>query len=79
MSMIGGNGNSQVDLGQLNGFSWWDLDSLGQFIANDYTTGVSDGIMSTPDMESEAGVSGLENSSAGLWQSNLWNGTDVLF
>ncbi|KAH6657650.1 fungal-specific transcription factor [Truncatella angustata] len=73
-----GNSN-QVDLDQLNGFSWWDLDSLGQFIANDQTANFTDGVMSTPDMESENSVSGIESSTAGLWYSNLWDGSDVIF
>lgn len=76
---IGGEGAPPVDLDQLNGFSWWDLDSLGQFIANDQTTGITEGVFSTPDLESETGVSGFENSSEGIWYGNLWNGTDVLF
>lgn len=79
MARSGAGGVDPTELGQLNGFSWWDLDSLGQFITNDHTTSITDGVLSTPDLESETGMSGMEPSSAGLWYGNLWNGTDVLF
>lgn len=68
-----------VDLNQLNGFSWWDLNSLGQFIANDQTTKMAEGVLSTPDIDSEAGMSGFDNAPESMWYGNLVSIFDAIF
>lgn len=70
-------GNAADDLSQMNGFSWWDLDSLGQFIGTDDSPAtLLDGALSGPEVDLDYGTGGLEGSSGGLWSADLWNGSD---
>ena len=66
----------QVGLDTLNGFSWRDLDALGQFITNDASN--SESMLESPNFD------GSEHANAGLeftteWYDGLWSGTDVVF
>ena len=60
----------------LSGFSWRDLDSLGNFITNDMN--VTDSMLASPSFNSDHTAPGLDPGS-NEWYDLLWSGTDVVF
>lgn len=60
----------------LSGFSWRDLDALGQFITNDL--GVTDSMLASPSFNSDQTAPGLDPGT-NEWYDLLWSGTDVVF
>ncbi|OIW22741.1 hypothetical protein CONLIGDRAFT_694561 [Coniochaeta ligniaria NRRL 30616] len=60
----------------LSGFSWRDLDALGQFIANDMS--VTDSMLASPSFNSDQTAPGLDPGT-NEWYDLLWSGTDVVF
>lgn len=67
-----------VGLDALNGFSWRDLDSLGQYISNDvsYTT---DGVLTTPEFDSEHGANPIDAMPMDFAYQSMWSGGDIIF
>jgi hypothetical protein len=60
----------------LSGFSWRDLDALGQFITNDLS--VTDSMLASPSFNSDQTAPGLDPGT-NEWYDLLWSGTDVVF
>ncbi|KAH8898572.1 hypothetical protein GQ53DRAFT_742580 [Thozetella sp. PMI_491] len=65
----------QVGLDTLNGFSWRDLDAVGQFITNDAS--LSDSMLESPSFASEQAGANMEFTTE--WYDSLWSGNDVVF
>jgi hypothetical protein len=65
----GGSSGRGLDLNPLNGFSWKDLDSLGQFITSDPSVVAANGIVLGPGFTSQQ--SGESNEGDGT--INMWN------
>ncbi|CAK7216595.1 hypothetical protein SCUCBS95973_002860 [Sporothrix curviconia] len=63
-------------LDPLKGFSWRDLDGLGQFIGNDMN--FMDITFTTPMSDSDHGTATMEVMTD-AWQDILWSGSDVIF
>lgn len=63
-------------LDPLKGFSWRDLDGLGQFIGNDMN--FLDITFATPMSDSDHGAAGMDTMTD-AWQDILWSGNDVIF
>lgn len=64
------------DLDPLNGFSWRDLDALGQFITSDLA--VTDSMLASPSFNTEQTANGLD-SGPGEWADLSWSGNDIVF
>lgn len=62
----------------LNELSWRDLDSLGQFIANNTAVSI-DGTMTSPEFDSNMGGGGVDGGAGEFWYDNFWQGNDVIF
>jgi hypothetical protein len=60
----------------LSGFSWRDLDALGNFITNDLS--VTDSMLANPSFNSDQAAPGLDPGS-NEWYDLLWSGADVVF
>ncbi len=76
MDLAGSRGAElQAGLDSLNGFSWRDLDAVGQFITNDASN--SDSMLESPNFGSEQANPGLEFTTE--WYDSLWSGNDVVF
>lgn len=60
----------------LSGFSWRDLDALGNFITNDLN--VTDSMLASPSFYSDQTTAGLDPGS-NEWYDLLWSGADVVF
>jgi hypothetical protein len=60
----------------LSGFSWRDLDALGNFITNDLS--VTDSMLASPSFNSDQTAPGLDPGS-NEWYDLLWSGADVVF
>jgi hypothetical protein len=65
-----------VELDPLNGFSWRDLDAVGQYLANDAS--VAESNISGLNYESE-GVGGVLDAFTGDWYDNVWSANDIVF
>ncbi|CAK7213038.1 hypothetical protein SEUCBS140593_001711 [Sporothrix eucalyptigena] len=63
-------------LDPLKGFSWRDLDGLGQFIGNDMN--FLDITFATPMSDSDHGTAAMDTMTD-AWQDILWSGNDVIF
>ncbi|KJR88116.1 C6 transcription factor [Sporothrix schenckii 1099-18] len=63
-------------LDPLKGFSWRDLDGLGQFIGNDMN--FLDLTLATPMTDSDHGAAAVDTVTD-AWQDILWSGNDVIF
>ncbi|KIH92438.1 hypothetical protein SPBR_02342 [Sporothrix brasiliensis 5110] len=63
-------------LDPLKGFSWRDLDGLGQFIGKDMT--FLDITLATPMSDSDHGAAAVDTVTD-AWQDILWSGNDVIF
>lgn len=71
-----------VQLDALNGFSWRDLDSLGQYISNDASMYAPDGVLTTSDFDSEHGTSSMEGMPVDFNYppaQTAWQGGDIIF
>ncbi|OAA38187.1 C6 transcription factor [Beauveria brongniartii RCEF 3172] len=75
------NGGLQggIELDALNGFSWRDLDSLGQYISNDASIHTTDGVLTTPEFDSEHGANPVEGLPVDFGYQNMWSGGDIIF
>lgn len=70
------DGNQNTDIDPLRGFSWRDLDGLGQFIGDSFSHG--DMTFTTPLSDSDQGAAGLDVATD-VWQDIFWSGNDVVF
>lgn len=68
-----------IGLDALNGFSWRDLDSLGQYISNDASIHTTDGVLTTPDFESEHSTNAVDALPVDFAYQNMWSGGDIIF
>lgn len=66
-----------VGFDPLHGFSWRDLDSLGQFIINDALLNAPDGSLVTPEMVID-GEAMTADSRPDI-RMNAWNEQDFIF
>ncbi len=67
-----------IGLDALNGFSWRDLDSLGQYISNDASIH-TDGVLTTPEFDSEHGANSVEAMPVDFAYQGMWSGSDIIF
>lgn len=72
-------GEKTLELDPLNGFSWRDLDSLGQYIANNSTLSMTDGMLTSPEFDWEHSSSGLDDLAMRPQFDNVWSGHDIIF
>ncbi|EQL04221.1 C6 transcription factor [Ophiocordyceps sinensis CO18] len=68
------SGEKAIEMDPLNGFSWRDLDSLGQYIVNNSTLSVADGMLTSPEFDS-AGLDDLARPQLDA----MWSGHDIIF
>ncbi|TWU77753.1 hypothetical protein ED733_008599 [Metarhizium rileyi] len=68
-----------MDMDPLSGFSWRDLDSLGQFIASSTTMNVSDGMLTGADFDWEHSSGGLDDLAMRPQFDTMWAGHDIIF
>lgn len=68
-----------VELDALNGFSWRDLDSLGQYISNEASIYTTDGVLTTSDFDSDQGANPMDALPVDFSYQNNWNGGDIIF
>lgn len=75
-----GSGNLPgMGMDALNGFSWRDLDSLGQYISNDASIHTTDGVLTTPDFDSEQSTTAVDALPVDFAYQSMWNGGDIIF
>lgn len=67
-----------LELDPLNGFSWRDLDSLGQYIASNAALSMTDGMLG-PEFDWEHSSSGLDDLAMRPQFDNVWAGHDIIF
>lgn len=72
-------GKVAVDMDPLSGFSWRDLDSLGQFIASNSTMGMADGMLAGADFDWEHSSGGLDDLAVQPQFDTRWAGHDIIF
>lgn len=70
------DGNQSAELDPLRGFSWRDLDGLGQFIGDSFN--YVDMTLTTPLSESDQGTAELD-AVTDVWQDIIWSGNDMIF
>lgn len=70
------DGNQSAELDLLRGFSWRDLDGLGQFIGDSFN--YVDMTLTTPLSESDQGTAELD-AVTDVWQDIIWSGNDMIF
>ncbi|KPM46114.1 hypothetical protein AK830_g405 [Neonectria ditissima] len=66
-------------LDPLNSFSWKNLDSLGQFITCDLVTLPTDGMITTPELDSVPDLTGVPGMDTRGWYNGFPNASDVIF
>lgn len=72
-------GNFQsTEMDALNGFSWRDLDSLGQYISNDASIHTTDGVLTTPEFDSEHSSAAVD-AVAVDFAYPMWSNGDLIF
>ncbi|KAL3951860.1 hypothetical protein ACCO45_013577 [Purpureocillium lilacinum] len=76
---VQGAGDKALELDPLNGFSWRDLDSLGQYIASNSALSMADGMLTGPEFDWEHGSSGLDDLAMRPQFDNVWSGHDIIF
>ncbi|PHH92623.1 hypothetical protein CDD83_6550 [Cordyceps sp. RAO-2017] len=72
-------GDKAMELDPLNGFSWRDLDSLGQYIANNSTLSIADGMLTSPEFDWEHSSTGLDDLAMRPQFDTVWTGHDIIF
>lgn len=72
-------GDKTLDLDPLNGFSWRDLDSLGQYIASNSAASGVDGMLTSPDFDWEHNSAVLDDMTTGPQFDTMWSGHDIIF
>ncbi|KAK2591362.1 hypothetical protein QQS21_010938 [Conoideocrella luteorostrata] len=70
---------SAMDMDPLSGFSWRDLDSLGQFIVSNTTMNVTDGMLGGTDFDWEHSSGGLDDLAMRPQFDTMWSGHDIIF
>ncbi|KAF4595018.1 C6 transcription factor [Ophiocordyceps camponoti-floridani] len=68
-----------LELDPLNGFSWRDLDSLGQYIASNSAIVMADGILSSAEFDWEHSSAGLDDLAMRPQPDVVWSGHDIIF
>ncbi|KHN97312.1 C6 transcription factor [Metarhizium album ARSEF 1941] len=68
-----------MDMDPLSGFSWRDLDSLGQFIANNTAMNMADGMLAGADFDWEHSSGGLDDLAMRPQFDTMWAGHDIIF
>lgn len=68
-----------IDMDPLSGFSWRDLDSLGQFIASNTTMNMNDGMLAGADFDWEHSSGGLDDLAMRPQFDTMWAGHDIIF
>lgn len=70
----------------MSGFSWRDLDSLGQFIVNNTPMNMADGMLGTAGADFDWDQHGSGSGSGGLDElavrpqfDTMWAGHDIIF
>lgn len=66
-------------LDPLSSFSWKNLDSLGQFITCDLVTLPTDGMITTPELDSVPDMAGVPSLDTGEWYNGFPTASDVIF
>lgn len=69
-------GDQSAEIDPLRGFSWRDLDGLGQFIGDSFN--YVDMTLTTPLSESDQGAAELDTITD-VWQDIMWSGNDIIF
>ncbi|KAK6444253.1 hypothetical protein FP744_10000501 [Trichoderma asperellum] len=72
-------GKGAMDMDPLSGFSWRDLDSLGQFIAGNSTMAMADGMLAGGDYDWEHSSGGLDDLVVQPQFDTRWAGHDIIF
>lgn len=72
-------GKATMDMDPLSGFSWRDLDSLGQFIASNSTMSMADGMLAGADFDWEHSSGGLDDLVVQPQFDTRWAGHDIIF
>ncbi|KAL7929181.1 hypothetical protein V8C35DRAFT_200292 [Trichoderma chlorosporum] len=72
-------GKATMDMDPLSGFSWRDLDSLGQFIASNSTMNMADGMLAGADFDWEHSSGGLDDLIVQPQFDTRWAGHDIIF
>ncbi|KAL7940165.1 hypothetical protein V8C42DRAFT_338331 [Trichoderma barbatum] len=70
---------AHMDMDPLSGFSWRDLDSLGQFIASNSTMSMADGMLAGADFDWEHSSGGLDDLGVQPQFDTRWAGHDIIF
>ncbi|PHH60123.1 hypothetical protein CDD81_2081 [Ophiocordyceps australis] len=68
-----------LEMDPLNGFSWRDLDSLGQYIASNSALSMTDGMLTSPEFDWEHSSAGLDDLAMRPQFDNVWSGHDIIF
>ncbi|RCI12208.1 hypothetical protein L249_0159 [Ophiocordyceps polyrhachis-furcata BCC 54312] len=69
-----------LELDPLNGFSWRDLDSLGQYIASNSTmAAMGDGMLTSAEFDWEHSSAGLDDLAMRPQNEAVWSGHDIIF
>ncbi|QUC20921.1 uncharacterized protein UV8b_05162 [Ustilaginoidea virens] len=68
-----------MDMDPLSGFSWRDLDSLGQFIASNTTMTMTDGVLGGGEFDWDHGSGGLDDVAIRPQFDTMWAGHDIIF
>ncbi|KAG5915166.1 hypothetical protein E4U53_004525 [Claviceps sorghi] len=72
---------SAVEMDPLSGFSWRDLDSLGQFIVNNTSSNMTDGMLgAAAEFDwAQHGSGGLDELAVRPQFDTMWAGHDIIF
>ncbi|RDA89751.1 hypothetical protein CP533_2922 [Ophiocordyceps camponoti-saundersi (nom. inval.)] len=69
-----------LELDPLNGFSWRDLDSLGQYIASNSTmAAMGEGMLTSAEFDWEQSSAGLDDLAMRPQNEAVWSGHDIIF
>lgn len=73
-------GEKPMEMDPLNGFSWRDLDSLGQYIVNNSTLSMTDSMLTSTEFDWEHSSAGLDDlTTMGPQLDAMWSGHDIIF
>lgn len=72
-------GSRPIDMDPLSGFSWRDLDSLGQFIASNTAMNMTDGMLTGTDFDWDHSSGGLDDLTMRPQFDTMWAGHDIVF
>ncbi|KAM4064424.1 fungal zn(2)-Cys(6) binuclear cluster domain-containing protein [Hirsutella rhossiliensis] len=72
-------GEKAMEMDPLNGFSWRDLDSLGQYIVNSSALSTTDGMLTSHEFDWEHSSAGLDDLAMRPQLDAMWSGHDIIF